>query len=194
MDSNGDLVDYLVAAEKIESEKVEKAFRAVDRARFVPDKYSTDAYSDRPLPIGEEATISAPHMVAINTELLEPQDSDRVLEIGSGSGYQAAILSEIVSEFVGVEISPDLVEKSREMLGDRENIEITQGDGFKPVEEKFDKILFSAATDSIEEAKNYLNEEGIIVAPVSQNGSQILQKYQDGEVTEHGRVSFVEMV
>ncbi len=190
-DSNDDLVDYLVNQRYIEDKRVEKAFRNVDRAVFVPEEFVEDAYTDQPVPIGEEATISAPHMVAINTELLDPQKSDRILEIGSGSGYQLAVLSELSGTVLGIEISGELVEKSRGHLGSRENIEIFHGSGFEPVEGKFDKILYSCAVESFEEAAEYLKPGGVIVAPILEGSRQVLKRYRDGEITEHSYVSFV---
>lgn len=189
--SNDDLVDYLVNQMYIESDRVETAFRNVDRARFVPEEMIGDAYTDRPLSIGEEATISAPHMVAISTELLEPGRDQRILEIGSGSGYQLAILAELADEVVGVEILPRLVEKSRERLEGRENVEIFQGSGFEPVEGDFDRILYSCGIDSFRKAVPRLRQEGVIVAPINEDGGQVLRRYRDGEVTEHSHVSFV---
>ncbi|MFB6145720.1 MAG: protein-L-isoaspartate O-methyltransferase [Candidatus Nanohaloarchaea archaeon] len=191
MRSNDELVDYLSSKGYIHSDRVKKAFNAFDRADFVAERYSDSAYSDRPLPIGEDATISAPHMIAINTELLGAGEDDRVLEIGSGSGYQVAILSELAREVVGVEIEPDLVKKSRKRLEDRKNTRIIQGSGLKPVKGKFDRILYSCSIDSIEDAKEYLREDGVIVAPINRDGSQTLTRWHNGERTEHGPVRFV---
>lgn len=193
MNSNKTLVEHLVEGGYIQSSRVEQAFRNIDRANFVPEEYRSEAYRDRPLPIGKDATISAPHMVAMNTELLEVESDHRVAEVGSGSGYQAAILGELCREVIGVDISEDLVEKSRDRLKGKENVEIVRGDGLEGLENKFDRILFSCAIDSFEPFENYLKDSGIIVAPINQDGSQVLKKYQDGEVTEHGRVRFVNM-
>jgi protein-L-isoaspartate(D-aspartate) O-methyltransferase len=190
-----DLVNHLKDGDYIESEQVETAFRSVDRAVFVPEKYSMSAYDDQPLPIGEEATISAPHMVAINTELLEPEPGNRIIEVGSGSGYQAAILAEIGEEVIGIEINEELVEKSRKSLEKAgiENVEIHAGSGLDPVEGEFDRILYSCAipSEKFENAKDRLTENGILVAPVKQNGSQVVKKFKNGETTEHGKVRFV---
>ncbi len=194
MRSNRDLVDYLKSSGYIKSERVEKAFRKVDRAEFVPSELQDSAYKDRPLSIAQDATVSAPHMVAVNTELLDVKDNSKVLEIGSGSGYQAAILSQISKEVIGVEIQEELVRKSRERLDDYENVEILHGSGLSPVEDVFDRILYSAATDSFKDSRDYLDEDGVIVAPVVQNCYQLLKKYSGGDVSTHGRVRFVEMV
>lgn len=189
------LVNKLRDRGNIRSEEVENAFRSVDRAVFVPEKYRMSAYEDRPLPIGEDATISAPHIVAINTELLDVKSDCKVVEIGSGSGYQAAILAEIAEKVAGVEINKELVEKSRKSLeqAEVENVEIVQGSGLDAVEGKFDRILFSCAISSerFNQAKGRLNQNGVLVAPVEDNGGQVIKKYSNGETTEHENVRFV---
>jgi protein-L-isoaspartate(D-aspartate) O-methyltransferase len=190
------LVNKLKGRGSIKSERVENAFLAVDRAVFVPEKYGMSAYEDRPLPLGEDATISAPHMVAVNTELLDVEPENKVVEIGSGSGYQAAILAELAEEVVGVEINQELVEKSRKNLEEAgiENVEIRQGSGLDAVEGKFDRILFSCAIspERFDQAKERLNQNGVLVAPVEENGGQIIKKYSNGETTEHEKVRFVD--
>lgn len=201
-DSNRELVDSLVSRGYIESESVEKAFREVDRARFVPESRIDEAYNDYALPISDKATISGPHMVAINTELLSVQEGpceigalDDVLEIGSGSGYQLAIISELTGqkgEVTGVEIEEELVQKSRERLSDRENVSVIHGNGVKPVEETFDRILFSCAIDSIEPFLSKLKDDGVLVAPVNEGSSQVVKRYDNGEVSTHEKVRFVE--
>jgi protein-L-isoaspartate(D-aspartate) O-methyltransferase len=197
--SNEKLVDSLVARGYIESDRVEEAFRKVDRKKFVPEGRRDEAYNDYALPISEEATISAPHMVAINSELLNVEDGNRVIEIGSGSGYQLAILSELAGtgEVVGVELEGKLAEESRERLSDRENVEIFHGSGFDPVKDsdgfrKFDRILFSCAVESPEDFLNYLEDSGVLVAPVKEGDHQVVKRFQDGQVSRHQRVRFVD--
>lgn len=191
VDSNEEMVERLAELDHIETERVKHAFLHVDRKDFVPPKYGERAYTDGPVPISGGATVSAPHMVATNTELLEVEPDDRVLEIGSGSGYQLAILAELAEEAVGVEVKPELVEKSRERLEHRENVNVHEGNGFEPVEGKFDRILFSCAVGSLEEAKEYLKEDGVIVAPVETASGQVLKRWKNGELEEHMRVRFV---
>lgn len=195
--SNDELVDKLRESGYIETDRVEEAFRNVDRYNFIPESYRESAYLDRPLPIADgEATISAPHMVAMNTELLDVEQEDRVLEIGSGSGYQLAILSELGKEAVGVDVIEELVEKSRERLSDRENVTVHHGNGFNPVEGKFDRILFSCAIDSIEKAEDHLEEDGVAVAPVNEGEGmgQVLKRLKNGEVEDRSHVQFVPFV
>lgn len=194
MDLNS-LVEHLKRENYIESDRVEQAFRSVDRSMFVPEEHEMSAYEDRPLPLGDRETVSAPHMVAINTELLEPEPGSRILEVGSGSGYQVAILSRMADEITGVEIDGDLVKKSRENLerAEIENVEICHGSGLEPLEESFDRILYSCAIsqERFDEAKEKLAEDGVLVAPVEQDVSQVVKKFRDGETTEHGSVRFV---
>lgn len=192
MNSNEELVNLLVDRGYIESEDVEDAFRKVDRANFIPEEYRHRAYADRPLPIAEEATISAPHMVAKNTELLEVEEDSSVVEIGSGSGYQLAILSELAGEVLGVEIEEELAQKSRKSLSDRENVTVLEGSGFGPVDDRrFDRVLYSCAVESFDETRKYLEEGGMAIAPIKTGTGQVLKKLRDGEVTDHGRVRFV---
>ncbi|MFB6204474.1 MAG: protein-L-isoaspartate O-methyltransferase [Candidatus Nanohaloarchaea archaeon] len=194
MDSNQELVDYLVRSGRIEDPDVERAFRDVDRARFIPEGRKQEAYRDHAVPIGHDVTVSAPHMVAVNTEMLEVEPGNTVLEIGSGSGYQAAVLAELAEKVVGVERVRDLVERSRRALAGYDNVEIVHGNGLEAVQEEFDRILFSCAIDSMEPAKKYLREEGVMVAPVKKDGGQVMQKYRDGETETGYRVRFVDYV
>jgi len=192
------MVDSLVEKGYIETDRVEKAFRQTDRIDFTPEYYRDWTYKDRPIPLSKGATLSAPSMVAINTELLDVGRDDKVVEIGSGSGYQAAILSELCQKVFGVEIIPQLVSKSRKVLKDRNNVEIFQGSGFQPLEnqglEKFDRILYSCAIDSLEEAEKHLKTGGVAVAPVKSENDQILTKIDSEGRSFHGSVKFVSFV
>lgn len=194
LNSNSELVERLKRTDYIESEKAEEAFRNVDRALFVPDQHKENAYIDRPLPIGYGATISAPHMVAINTEFLEVESDSNVLEIGSGSGYQLAILAELAEKVVGVEIIEKLAERSKEVLENWNNAEVIYGEGLKAVGGEFDRILFSCSVDQsrVDEAREKLADNGIILAPVRTSSGQVLKRFQNGEVEEHSRVRFVD--
>lgn len=188
-DSNRKMIEKLKQKDRIKSKKVEESFKNVDRKNLVPEKYQDQAYADRPLPLNGE-TISAPHMVAEVTELLELSGNEKILEIGSGSGYQAAILGEIVENVVGVEINEKLAEVSQEKTP--LNVKIIHGNGLKAVEEKFDRVLYSCATETLEEALKHVKENGKIVGPVKENGKQVLKKWDSGELSSHGRVRYVE--
>ncbi len=188
--SNDQLVDYLVDQERIRSGRVEHAFRKVDRRKFIPENFQKEAYTDRPIRIND-VTVSAPHIVAEATELLELSGDETVLEIGSGSGYQAAILGESAKKVVGVEIEENLAKESREKVP--KNVEIRFGNGFEEVSGKFDRIIFSCATDSFEEAWKFIKDDGVIIGPIKEGEEQILKKWKNGNLSEHGRVRYIEM-
>lgn len=164
-----ELVDHLIERGALESDRISDAVRSVPREMFVPDERADAAYSDAPLPIGDGQTISAPHMVAHMTELLDPQPDDRVLEIGAGSGYQAAILAELVEQVITVEIVEDLAEQARKHLQRYDNVTVIHGDGstgYEP-EAPYDKIIYTAAAPEIPDAVfTQLADGGKLVAPV----------------------------
>lgn len=192
------LVEQLQKRGALETDRIIDAFRAVPRERFVPDEYVDHAYNDTALSIGEGQTISAPHMVAHMTELLEPQPDDKVLEIGAGSGYQAAILAELVDEVVTVEIVDSLAQQAKERLSAYDNVTVINTDGSQgyPQEQPYDKVLYTAAAPSRppQAVFNQLKDGGILVAPIGRT-RQTLNVYRkdDGEITEeeHYGVRFV---
>lgn len=147
------MVDQQIAARGIEDEHVLQAMRDVPRHLFVPEGRRGSAYGDFPLPIGYGQTISQPYIVALMTELLEPEKDDVALEVGTGSGYQAAVLSRIVKEVYTVEIIPPLGKAAEKRLkeGAYENIKVKIGDGYYGWEEYalFDCIIVTAASDHI---------------------------------------------
>ena len=132
-----------------------KAVQKVEREKFVPEKYRDLAYSDNPLPIGHQQTISQPYIVAYMTEHLQVSKSHNVLEIGTGSGYQAAILAELAHHVFTIEIIPKLAESAEKVLMELayENITVRTGDGYKgwPEEAPFDRIMVTAAPNEIPE-------------------------------------------
>ena len=137
----------------VKDKLVLEAMRKVARHRFVPASLKDRAYSDGPLPIGEGQTISQPYIVALMTELLGLKDGDKVLEIGTGSGYQAAVLGEIVKEVYTIEIICSLAETAEKRLKEMgyENITVECGDGYQGWEEHapFDGVIVTAAPDHI---------------------------------------------
>lgn len=143
------LIKHLIRYNYIKSEKVISAMRKVDRAKFVPNEYISDAYSDYPLPIGFGQTISAPSIVGLMTEKLDIQENDKILEIGCGSGYQAAILAEIAKDgkIYTIERIPELIEIAKERLKNYNNIKILIGDGYYGYKDEapYDKIIVTAA-------------------------------------------------
>ena len=168
------LISLLKAGGYLRSRRVESAFRKIPREAFLPKGMERHAYSDQPLPIGSGQTISAPHMVAIMTELLEPRKTDTVLEIGAGSGYQAAILSRLVRKVYTVEFFHELASLAKKNLlrsGIR-NVEVIPGDGSKGYPEKapYDKIIVTCAIpmEVFDSLGKQLKNGGIIIAPVGE--------------------------
>ena len=147
------LVKQLILERRIKSKEVEKAFLEVKREEFVPENIKNYAYIDSPLEIGQGQTISAPHMVAIMVEGLDIKKGQKILEIGAGSGYHAAVLSRIVKEVYTVEIIPPLGRAAEKRLKEAayENIQVKVGDGYYGWEEyaPFDCIIVTAASDHI---------------------------------------------
>jgi protein-L-isoaspartate(D-aspartate) O-methyltransferase len=194
------LIQNLIQEGYLKTEKVIRAFRDVSREEFVLETDKAFAYADYPLNIGFGQTISAPHMVAIMTELLDPKKTDKVLEIGAGSGYQAAILSKLVKKIYTVELDIGLVEFSKKNL-DRvkyKNVEVIYGDGSKGYPEKkpYDKILVTCATPEIFQAWiNQLKINGILLAPVGSGSYQTLtmitKKAEKLEKKNYGGCVFV---
>jgi protein-L-isoaspartate(D-aspartate) O-methyltransferase len=148
-----EMVKDQIATRDVRNQRVLEAMRQVPRHRFVPLEYRDRAYLDRPLPIGLRQTISQPYIVAAMTELLRPESTDRVLEVGTGSGYQAAVVSRLVSKVYSIEILPELAERAAKTLAELgyANVEVSSGDGYRgiPSEAPFDGILVTAAPDKI---------------------------------------------
>jgi len=166
-------------ANGITDERVLSAMGRVPRQRFVADRYRHQAYADRPLPIGHGQTISQPYVVALMTQLLELKTNARVLDIGTGSGYHAAILAELAGQVVSVEIEPALATEARERLAELgyRNIVICAGDGFFGWEEEapYDAILVAAAAPRVPDPLvAQLKEGGRLVMPLGQDYSQRL--------------------
>jgi protein-L-isoaspartate(D-aspartate) O-methyltransferase len=167
------------------------AFAKVDRRRFVLPEYAARAYEDGALPIRCGQTISQPYIVAIMTESILPTDKSKVLEIGTGSGYQTAILAEIVQSVYTVELIPDLHEKAKALLSSLgyKNIHAIRGDGYSGYAEDapYDAIVVTAAPPSIPPILvAQLAPGGKMILPVG-SGSQILElvtKKKDGDVVE----------
>jgi len=155
----------------IKDERLLKAMLKVKRHRFVPEEIQSFAYIDRPLPIGEGQTISQPYIVALMTELLELDGGEKVLEIGTGSGYQAAILAELSKEVYTIEIVEPLAKQAEKLLKDLgyENVTAKCGDGYLGWEEHapFDAIIVTCAPSHIPQPLiDQLAEGGRMVIPV----------------------------
>lgn len=195
------LADRLARREEL-SEGTVDAMKAVPRHEFVPDARKDDAYADRPLPIGDDQTISAPHMVAIMTDLLEVGPGDRVLEIGTGCGYHAAVTAEVVGaeNVFSVEFGEELAERARETLeriGYGE-VNVRQGDGREgwPEGAPYDAAYFTCAVPEIPGAVvEQVREGGTVLAPVGDGVQRLVRaRVGDGGIAEresHGGVRFV---
>jgi protein-L-isoaspartate(D-aspartate) O-methyltransferase len=175
------MVTDQMVARGIKHKAVLDAFRKVPRHRFVPAVWQGLAYSDGPLPIGEGQTISQPYIVALMTELIEPNKKMRVLEIGTGSGYQAAILVECVAEVDSIEVVPSLGRKAKTLLGDLgyRNVQVRIGDGYAgwPERAPYDAILLTAAPpeDVPRPLLDQLKPGGRIVAPVGREDQNLVR-------------------
>jgi protein-L-isoaspartate(D-aspartate) O-methyltransferase len=167
------MLDRDLRGRGIKDARVLAAMEAVPRHLFVPEKLRASAYEDRPLPIGEGQTISQPYIVAYMTELLELRDNDKVLEIGTGSGYQAAVLARLAVAVYTIEIIPALGQRAAALLQQLgfTNIQVKIGDGFFGWEEKapFDAILLTAASPRVPEPLwRQLREGGRLIMPLGE--------------------------
>jgi protein-L-isoaspartate(D-aspartate) O-methyltransferase len=186
------MVETQIVARGISDEATLRAMRKVPRHLFVPASYTKEAYSDRPLPIGYSQTISQPFIVAYMTELSRPAKGKIALEIGTGSGYQAAILAEIVDTVYTIEIVPELAKEAAarlKILG-YQNIVAKYGDGYKgwPEHGPFDIIIVTAAADHIPQPlKDQLADGGRLVMPVGNPATWqelILLTKRKGKISE----------
>ncbi len=178
-DDRSRMVEEQIRARGIEDSAVLRAMRRVPRHRFVPEELRRHAYADRPLPIGLEQTISQPAIVAYMTAAAEVSKRDKVLEIGTGSGYQAAVLAELAREVYTIEIIPELAEGARRVLADLgyRNVFTRTGNGYLgwPEQAPFDAIVVTAAPDEIPQALvDQLAVGGRMVIPVGTDQQEIV--------------------
>jgi protein-L-isoaspartate(D-aspartate) O-methyltransferase len=172
------MVERDLRGEGIRDERVLKAMGAVPRHEFVPAALRAEAYADRPLPIGEGQTISQPFVVALMSEKLALRGGERVLEIGTGSGYQAAVLAELGCQVYSIEILPELAETARlrlEHLGYK--VHVRAGDGFFgwPEAAPFDAIIITAAAPEVPQSLvQQLKDGGRIILPLGRGDGQAL--------------------
>ena len=175
------MVEEQIIARGITSVSVINAMREVPRHEFIPEEYRHLAYNDSPVPIGYNQTISQPYIVAYMTEKLDLKKDDKVLEIGTGSGYQAAILSQIVDEVYTIEIVKPLGEEARERLErlGYDNVRVKIGDGYKGWKQyaPYDAIIVTAAPEVVPPPLiEQLKDGGIMIIPIGpQGGTQYLQ-------------------
>jgi protein-L-isoaspartate(D-aspartate) O-methyltransferase len=169
------MVDRDLRTRGIKDARVLAVMESVPRHLFVPERLQSLAYEDRPLPIGEGQTISQPYIVAFMTELLQLSGAEKVLEIGTGSGYQTAVLARLAARVFSIEILPSLSRRAKKLLGEigLSNIELRTGDGFFGWEEAapFDAILVTASAPKVPERLwHQLREGGRLVMPLGEPG------------------------
>ena len=187
-----EMVARQIVARGVRDTNVLEAMRKVERHRFIPLGSQPAAYRDSPVPIGYGQTISQPFIVAYMTEALKPQASDRVLEIGTGSGYQAAVLAQIVEEVYTIEIVEPLASQAQDVLKELkyQNIRFRTGDGYKgwPEAAPFDKIIVTAAPPKVpQHLLEQLKLGGRMIIPVGRWNQELLliRHTPDGYRREH---------
>jgi protein-L-isoaspartate(D-aspartate) O-methyltransferase len=177
------MVEYQIKARGVTDARVLAAMREIPRHLFVPEELAGEAYEDHPLPVGGGQTISQPYIVALMTSQLELNGNEKVLEIGTGSGYQAAILARLAKEVHSVELVPELAAKSRQTLKGLgiENVFVHSGDGSLGWKEAapYDRIIVTAAAPSVpRELTDQLKIGGKLIIPVGERWNQVLEQWE----------------
>lgn len=196
------MVKNQIEARGVTDERVLNAMRKVERHKFIPGHNLSSAYDDHPLPIGHGQTISQPYIVALMTELCELDGTEKILEIGTGSGYQAAVLALLAKEVYSIEIVESLGKSARQKLAELgyRNVEIRIGDGYAGWPEKapFDVIMLTASPPKIPQSLiDQLSEGGILVAPEGEFSQELVTiKKSNGKISRKTitYVRFVPMV
>ncbi len=192
-----ELIEYL--KKQGFAKQIVQAFQKVDREDFVKPELKDLSYQNRPLPIGPGATISQPYTIAFMLNLLELKDQEKILEIGSGSGYVLALINQIVkkAEIYGIEVLEDLVIKSQQVLKEYSNIQIICANGRQGLKEQapYDRILMSAAAQQLpKHLYSQLKEGGILVCPVQNSIWQIKKTKKGIKEKEFYGFAFVPLV
>jgi len=190
------MVERQLRARGIRDERVLDAMAHVRRERFVPETLRHAAYADAALPIGHGQTISQPYMVARICEELRLRGDERVLDVGTGSGYQAAVLAELAAEVHSIERIPELADSARAALAET-GVHVHVGDGALglPEHAPFDGIAVAAATSAAPSALlEQLTPRARLVIPVGAHDQQVLQVFSDGEVVASVSCRFVPLV
>ncbi len=183
------MVEAHMRSRDIDDPRVLEAMERVPRHRFVPERLQDSAYADRPLPIGKGQTISQPYIVALMTQLAKPDPNSKALDVGTGSGYQAAVLAEVCKQVYSIEIVPSLAESAKQRLAKLhyKNIHVRCGDGYRgwPDEAPFDMIIVAAAPDHVPQPLiEQLAPGGRLVIPVGnfRQNLMVIEKREDGQV------------
>jgi protein-L-isoaspartate(D-aspartate) O-methyltransferase len=202
--ARGEMVDLLRRYYRIHDERILRAMAEIPRHLFIPERYRpfADPYGDHPCPIGHDQTISQPYIVAYMTQTLAVQPGEKVLEIGAGSGYQAAVLAELGAKVFTIEIIPELAEHARRVLAEQGimNVQVRCGDGYAgwPEAAPFDVIIGTCAPEAVPPALvEQLAEGGRMMLPVGEGFQRlVLLRKQDGRLIEREDipVRFVPMV
>jgi protein-L-isoaspartate(D-aspartate) O-methyltransferase len=196
------MIEHQIRGRGIRNEKVLRAMMQIPREKYVPENYKKYSYSDNPIPIGYGQTISQPYIVAYMTSILNPDKNQKILEIGTGSGYQAAILSLLYKEVYSVEIIKALGEKAKKIFKEQNlnNITVKIGDGYEGWKEyaPFDAIIVTCAPENVPQLLvDQLAEGGKMVIPVGGTYNQVLYllEKRDNKIrtTATLSVSFVPM-
>jgi protein-L-isoaspartate(D-aspartate) O-methyltransferase len=200
-DERAKMVQLQLQRRGIADERVLDAFRRVPREAFLPEALAEHAYEDNPLPISEGQTISQPYVVALMAEAARIKPTDRVLEVGTGSGYAAAIFAELGKDVVTVERHASLAESASRALASYHNVTVVHGDGSRGVPERapYDAVLVAAGAPSPPESlKEQLADGGRMVIPVSVDSHQdlkVIVRRGDGFEEENlGAVRFVPLL
>ena len=182
------MVSQQIEARGVEDEGVLDAMRTVPRHLFVPESRREEAYEDYPLPIGEGQTISQPYIVAVMSEAMKLKGKEKVLEVGTGSGYQAAVLSLLCKKVYSMEIVPELAARSRKLLGNLgyKNVKVIEGDGYEGLPDKapFDAVMITAAPGVVPEPlKKQLKIGGRLVLPLGKKYQDLVRIVRTGKET-----------
>jgi protein-L-isoaspartate(D-aspartate) O-methyltransferase len=193
------MVAAQIEARGVRDGKTLAAMRAVPRHEFVPKAAANEAYDDHPLPIGHGQTISQPYIVGFMTEALSLRGGERVLEVGTGSGYQAAVLSRIAAQVYSIEIVAPLAAESAERLSrlGHANVHVRAGDGYLgwPEEAPFDAIIVTAAAPYVPEPlKRQLRDGGRLILPLGEETQELVVVTRRGESFVERRVLPVRFV
>ena len=193
------MVKNQIEARDVTDRRVLDAMRSVERHKFVPGQELSSAYEDHPLPIGHGQTISQPYIVALMTELCELDGTEKILEIGTGSGYQAAVLSLLAKHVYSIEIVAPLAKSASQKLAELGygNVQVRTGDGYLgwPEEAPFDVIILTASPPKIPQALiDQLAEDGILVAPEGDYAQELVKiTKHNGKITRR-TVTYVRFV